>query len=351
MTDDAQRTTIPRRILIARLDRLGDVVLSTPVIRHMRKIFPDAYIAFMVRSPNRDVVENNPDLNEVILYDKAGSEKSFFGAARFALGALRKKKFDTAIALHPTTRTHIAFFLAGIPVRIGYARKMDRLLTERIPHSKHEGEMHEALYNFQLLKKAGFDVSGADPRPYIVTGGRDKAFVDELQGRMKIGPNIIAVHAGASCSSKRWPAERFAEAADVLGAKYGAEIVIVGGKDTEEFSRKVVSAMKRKTCDLTGKLGIGALAEVLSRSRLFISNDSGPVHVAVAVGTPVVVIFGRKNPGLSPKRWGPLGKRDIVLHKDVGCVKCLAHECQIGFKCLDAVTVDDVVRAAEKILG
>lgn len=350
-TNNEKRRTMPRRILIARLDRLGDVVLSTPVIRHMRRLFPDAYIAFMVRPENRDVVESNPDLNEVIYYDKGGSEKSLLGAVKFAVGTLRKKKFDMAIALHPTARTHIAFFLAGIPARIGYDRKMGALLTERIKHCKQEGGMHEALYNFELLEKAGFDVSSADPMPYIVTGDHEKMFADYLQGRMKIGSNIIAVHAGASCPSKRWPPERFAEVADALGAKYGADIVIVGGRETEELSKKVLSAMKRKAFDLTGKLGVGALAEILSRSRLFVSNDSGPVHVAVAVGAPVVVIFGRKDPGLSPKRWGPLGKRDIVLHKDVGCVKCLAHECQIGFKCLDAVTVGEVVKAAEKILG
>jgi ADP-heptose:LPS heptosyltransferase len=159
------------------------------------------------------------------------------------------------------------------------------------------------------------------------------------------------VHAGASCPSKRWPPQRFAQAADLLSEKYGADIVVVGGKGTEEISRKVISSMKRKAFDVTGKLSLGALAELLLRSRLFVSNDSGPVHVAVAVGTPVVAIFGRKDPGLSPRRWGPLGPRDIVLHKDVGCVKCLAHNCDKGFKCLTAVTVEDVVRAAEKILG
>ena len=341
----------PRRILIARLDRLGDVVLSTPVIRHMRKLFPKAHISFMVRPENRDVVENNPDLNEVILYDKGGREKGFLGAAKFALVLLKKNRFDMAIALHPSARTHIAFFLAGIPARIGYDRKMGWLLTERIPHFKQEGEMHEALYNFHLLGEAGFDVSGADARPYMATSERDKAFVDRIQEKMGFGNGFIVVHAGASCPSKRWPPERFAEAADALAAKFGYHIVIVGGSDTAEHSGKMVSAMKGRAFDLTGKLNIGALAEVISRARIFISNDSGPVHIAVAVGTPVVAIFGRKNPGLSPKRWGPLGQRDIVLHRDVGCKKCLAHECDKGFKCLEAVAVDDVVKAARGILG
>ncbi len=350
--NDEQRTmnNEQRRILIARLDRLGDVVLSTPVIRHMRKLFPDAYIAFMVRPGNRDVVENNPDLNEVILYDKAGSEKAWWGTLKFAL-SLRKYKFDTAIALHPSNRTHISLFLAGIPSRIGYDRKMGWTLTRKVRHGKQEGVMHESDYNFELLAKTGFKVTTYDRMPYIRTGDHDKMFVDYLQSRMGIGANVITFHPGASCPSKRWAPDRFAQAADLLGERYGSDIVIVGGKGSEKYGSLMAAAMKRKAFDLTGKTGVGVLAELLARSRLFVSNDSGPVHVAVAVGTPVVSIFGRKDPGLSPKRWGPLGSRDMVLHKDVGCEKCLAHNCDKGFKCLAAITVEDVIKAAGKILG
>ncbi|MGD2279147.1 MAG: lipopolysaccharide heptosyltransferase II [Candidatus Omnitrophota bacterium] len=338
-----------KKILIARTDRLGDVVLSTPVIRFMRKQFPDAYIAFMVRPESRDVVENNPDLNEVIIYDKYGSQRSFLGTVKFAL-SLRKKKFDLAIALHPTNRAHILLFLAGIPVRIGYDRKMGFLLTKKTLHFKHKGDKHEVDYNFDLLKHSGFDIENADRRPYMITTDNDKRLVDSVQKSFNIGGNIIAVHAGASCPSKRWPPERFAQVADELSEKYRSDIVLVGGSETEEYSKKVASAMTHKVIDLTGMLLVGELAELLSRSRIFISNDSGPVHVSAAVATPVVVIFGRKDPGLSPKRWGPLGDRDIVLHKDVGCRKCLAHICDKNFKCLEAVSAREVIEAASEIL-
>ena len=349
-TSNEQRATAPRRILIARLDRLGDVVLSTPVIRHMRMLFPDAYIAFMVRPENRDVVESNPHLNEIVLYDKAGSEKGWWGTLKFAL-SLRKFKFDTAVALHPSNRTHLILFLAGIPSRIGYDRKMAWTLTKRVRHGKQEGAMHESDYNFELLAKSGFNVMTYNRAPYIHTGDHDKMFVDYLQSRIGIGAKVIAFHPGASCQSKRWTPDRFAAAADILGERYASDIVIVGGKGSEEYGSLMAAAMKRKAFDLTGKTGVGALAELLARSRLFVSNDSGPVHVAVAVGVPVIAIFGRKDPGLSPRRWGPLGARDIALHKDVGCVTCLAHNCGKDFRCLKAVTVDDVIRAAERILG
>ena len=338
------------RILITRTDRLGDVVLSTPVIKHLRALYPQAYIAFMVRPENRDVVTNNPYLDEVIVYDKYGSEKSFWKTFKFALD-LKKKKFDLAIALHPTNRVHTMLFLAGVPVRVGYNRKMGKLLTKRITHFKQEGQKHEVDYNFDLLKEAGFETEGADRMPFMKTSEDERRLVDALLKDVSLGNNIIALHVGASCPSKRWPAEGFSEAADMLAGKYGSQIALVGGDETVAFSREVLDAMKNKAVDLTGTLLIGELAEFLSRCRLFISNDSGPVHVAVAVGTPVVVIFGRQEAGLSPRRWGPLGDKDKVLHKEVGCHVCLAHNCDKDFKCLKAVTAAEVVESAEKILG
>ncbi len=339
-----------QRILLARTDRLGDVVLSTPVIKHMRKLFPDAYIAFMVRPQNRDVVANNPYLDEIIVYDKYGREKSFWKTFKFAL-SLKEKKFDLAIALHPTNRVHIMLFLAGVPVRIGYDRKMGYLLTKRVAHLKQKGDKHEVDYNFDLLKEAGFDAEGADRMPLIATNENEKRLVDSVLRDRSLRDGMIALHAGASCPSKRWPAERFAEVADMLADKYGFQIVLVGGDETSVFSKEVAGAMKNKAVDLTGIFLVGELAEFLSRVRLFISNDSGPVHVAVAVGTPVVVIFGRQERGLSPKRWRPLGENDIVLHKGSECEICRAHNCDKDFKCLKAVTTDEVREAAEKLLG
>ena len=339
----------PKRILITRTDRLGDVVLSTPVIRHMRKLYPEAYIAFMVRPENKDVVLNNPHLDEVILYDKYGIHRSLVSTVQFAM-RLKKKKFDTAIALHPTNRAHIMLMLAGIPVRIGYDRNLGALLTMRIGHTKQEGVKHEVDYNFDLIEKAGFNVAGAERKPYIMTSPDEKKLVDSVLRDRGIGGNIIAMHVGASCPSKRWPSERFARAAELMAAKYGCDLVLVGGDETSELSSEVASMVKARIFDLTGELLVGELAEFLSRCALFVSNDSGPVHIAVAMDTPVVAIFGRKDPGLSPKRWKPLGARDKVVHKAPGCDICLAHGCDKGFACLKAVSVEDVIFAADMIL-
>jgi len=348
--DRKPETRKQKRILITRTDRLGDVVLSTAVIRYFRSRYPDAYLAFLVRPYTQDVVRNNPDVDEVIVYDKYDKHKSVLSTIRFAF-MIRGKGFDTAIALHPTNRVHMMLFLAGIPDRIGYDRNLGMLLTQRVPHIKQKGDRHESEYNFDLLEKAGYDVSAYDRRPYIFSGESEKSAIEKLFNERGAGERVIAVHAGASCPSKTWQAERFAEACDILASRYGYDIVLIGGDETRGLSSKVLSNMKEKALDLTGVLSVGELAELLRRSHLLVSNDSGPVHIAVAVDTPVVCIFGRSDPGLSPRRWGPLGEHDSVLHKDVGCKVCYAHECVRGFECLRAVTVAEVVEAAGKLLN
>ncbi len=338
-----------RGILVIRTDRIGDVVLSTPVIRFLREKYPTAHIAMMVRPYTRDVIINNPDLNEVIIYDKYNEQKGLWKSIRFAF-RLRKKRFDIAIALHPTNRIHLMLFLAGVPVRIGYDRNLGKLLTKRVLHRKQEGSMHEADYNFSFLKEAGFDVSGAGRCPYLTTGDDEKKLIDVILKEQGIDRNFIVLHAGASCSSKRWPQERFARVADLVASDFGCDIVLVGGEGDEKYNAEVSANMRLKVFDLTDMLRVGELAELLKRSKLLLSNDSGPVHVATAVGTPVVCVFGRSDPGLSPKRWGPLGENDIVLHKDVGCQQCLAHNCKKDFACLKAITADEVIAAAKRIL-
>ena len=132
--------------------------------------------------------------------------------------------------------------------------------------------------------------------------------------------------------------------------KYNVKIVIIGGPSDIKTVKEVETGMLHGPLVLSEEHSLGEVAALLKKCKLLISNDSGPVHIAVAVATPVVSIFGRLDPGLSPQRWGPVGPDDIVIHKDVGCEKCLAHNCKLSFKCLDAITVEEVFSAAESLL-
>ncbi|MEE8360216.1 MAG: lipopolysaccharide heptosyltransferase II [Candidatus Omnitrophota bacterium] len=338
-----------KKILIIRTDRLGDLLLSTPVFRAVREGYPDSHISVMVRPYTRECVEGNPYINEVIVYDKYGNHKSVLSSLRFA-GSLRKKRFDMALILHPTNRVNLITFLAGIPKRVGFNRKFGFLLTHKVAHKKRTDERHELDYALDIVRAIGLT-----PRIktlYMPIKRDVQRKIDSMLCGLGVRATdfVIAIHSSSSCVSKKWPQERFAGVADRLIDKYDAKIVFIGGEDAKDDTKKAMAAMKREAIDLSGRTTIPELAALLKRCEAFISNDSGPVHVACAVGTPVIAIFGRKDAGLGPKRWGPTGERDKILHKDVGCQECLAHNCTKGFLCLNAIDEDEVINETEYIL-
>ncbi len=336
------------RILIIRADRIGDTVLSTPVIEAMRTAYPSAHIAVMVQTYVKDVVANNPFLNEIIIYNKKQVEGDWLGFSQFAW-EIRKKKFDLALILHPTNIVHSLAFLAGIPRRVGYDRKMAFLLTDTIKDTKHLGQKHEMEYVLDLVRHLGIDP--VHHGPYAPLDARSEQWADELLSKYGLTPQdkILALHPGTSCRSKMWPAAYFAGAADELVRREGFKVLVLGGPDEKGITQDVVRRMSAPAIELAG-ISVSQDTSILKRCQLLLTTDCGIMHIAAALGVPLVVIFGRKQPGISPIRFGPVSKQGRVLHKDVGCRQCLAHECTRGFACLQAVRVDEVVDAAQALL-
>ncbi|MBI3306400.1 MAG: glycosyltransferase family 9 protein [Candidatus Omnitrophica bacterium] len=336
---------------MTRADRIGDLILSTPVFSELRKAFPQAWIAGLTFVENKDILLGNPYLNEVILYDKKGSERGVWGNIRFAK-KLADKKFDLVVHLHATNRMHWVSWLAGIPVRIGWDRKSGGLLTHAYADFKKEGKKHEAEYNFELLKPLGVSC----PEKL------ETFFPLQEKSRLSLGTFLkqhqipcdkpwVVMNPAASCPSKIWPSGRFGELAEKIAGQFDVYFLLIGTKSDRPLMQKIKEAAPRISFyDLSGKLSLGMLGVLLKDSVLLISNDSGPVHIASAVGTPVISIFGRKQPGLSPTRWRPLGERSRVVWKDAGCIECLAHNCQIHFLCLDMISSNDVFKEAAAIL-
>jgi len=338
-----------RRILIVRTDRIGDVVLSTPVIKALRDALPNASIAMLVRPYTRVAVEGNPYLDEVILYDKAGKEKGWLGTVRFCR-RLARKRFDLAVVLNPSHRSNLIPFLAGIPRRVGYDRKMGWLLTDRIPDTKHQGLKHEIEYNLDLVRYLG--IMPGESRTYVPVDSASEEWADEILAREKVAPGdrVAVLNPGASEASKQWPPKNYAAVADALARK-GFRIAVLGGKQDAQVCWEVIGAMHYPAINLAANNTISQAAAFLRHARLFISCDTGPMHIASSVGTPVVCVMGRNQPGLNAVRWGPHHSKSIVLHKDIGCVPCLAHDCKKNFQCLAAITPEEVVLACEKLVG
>lgn len=338
---------LPKRILLVRTDRIGDVLLSTPAIKAVRDAYPDAYIAIMVSPYAKEIVEGNPYLDEIIVYDKNGKQKGIFGNLKFIL-RLRKKRFDMALILHPAVRIHLVIYLSGIPERIGYDKKAKRFLTAQIPYVKRLGKKHETEYTLDILRAIG--IQPQEKELFMPQSAQAQRRIENLliDSGITDKQKIITVHPGASCPSKIWPPERFAKLTDSLVKIYNLKPILISGPTDVDKAKMVLKFTQTKPVTFFGNLNLKELAALLKRSSLFISNDSGPVHIACAVKTPVIAIFGRNESGLSPTRWGPSGSNDVILHKDVGCKVCLAHDCKEGFACLMAISVEDVLNAVKK---
>ncbi len=341
-----------RNILIVRTDRIGDVILTTPAIRAIREANMNARVSILVAPSTREIVDENPNLDEVITDDRKGVHRGFWGFMKLVL-TLRRKRFDLAVIFHTKKRTNSLCFLAGIPNRAGYRNnKFGFLLTKKIKDTRPQGTKHEAVYCLDVLRALEMKTPNSfslfmpqrrENDEWVKTLLRENDIVDS--------ETLVAIHPGASCISKRWAAAKFEEFIEILCEKFSLRVILVGGPETKTISDSIHPPLANTILNLTGETTVSQLASVLKRCRLLVSNDSGPVHVAVAVGTPVISIFGRNQAGLSPVRWRPLGASDVVLHKEVGCKICLAHNCDIEFKCLEAISPQEVLEAAKPFLA
>ncbi len=332
------------RILVTRTDRIGDLVLTTPLFKALREKFPKAWIAVVVFLEHREIVEGNPYLDEVILYDKKGTECSLWGQFLFSQ-KLRSKKFNVVIHAHGTNRMHLAGWLAGIPVRIGYERRAPWALSHVHPYNKREGKKPEAEYLFELLALLGVP-SPKEIATFFPVMDRSVRSLESLRMFLGIPDNRswIVLNPSASDVTKMWPAERFAELVTRIQKDRPSVFLAIGTSKDRPIIERLIKNTPVPVFDLSGRLSLGMLGALLKRSSLLVSNDSGPVHIATAVGTPVVSIFGRYEAGLGPKRWQPLGKNSRVVAKDISYIP----EAERKFTYIDEIAVEDVYQAAKE---
>ncbi|MDD5449014.1 MAG: glycosyltransferase family 9 protein [Candidatus Omnitrophica bacterium] len=312
------------KILVIRTDRIGEVVLTLPVITALKEKWPEADISMMINPAVRELIEDNPYVKEIIEYkeykDKEGKIRIHKGAVLGALKLkriLKEKKFDMAIIANPKKEFHLAVFLAGIPVRAGFDRKWGFFLTHRVSDRKFLAERHEVEYNLDLIRSLGIEPKNARP-VLTVTDTAGHIIIEKLKKALPPGSDIcrlIAVHPCTSNPKKQWPKTNFSKLADLLTQK-GYNVVMICGPDEVQSAKEVISGMVNKVIDFTGALSLRELAALFKNCKFLVSSDSGPVHIAAAVGTPVVALFGRQDAGSRPMRWGPYGAGHIIIEKD-----------------------------------
>ncbi len=319
----------------------------TPAIRAIRKKYPNAHLACLAAPRGVALLEGNPHLNEVIPLEERRGVANWVWLWR-ARGVLRPKRFDAAYLFHRSFSRTLVAALAGIPVRVGFATwKRGWLLTQSAPMPARDS-LHKAEWFLKLLSHVGIESDGMQYDAGILP--EDEAFAEKLLSEWKIPPGtrMVALHAGANWKLKCWPAKSFAELADRLFERFSAQPIFIGGQDDRPLIQEIAGHMRSKAVVAAGATSFRQMGALLKRVKLLISNDSGPLHMGVAVATPVIALFGPTQPELTGP---PKGALAVTLFGSIGCpVPCYKLDCSNNL-CMQKITVEQILSAAEKSLG
>ncbi len=296
-------------ITVFRNDRFGEFLLNIPAFRALKETFINARLIAVVSSRVKELAEKVSCIDEIIEWDQG--RHSLSEKVRF-INSLKEKKIDMAVVLNPVKDFHIFTYFSGIPIRVGYNRKWGFLLTHKMEDKKHLGQRHEIEYNLELVS-----LIGAGVKDRVLSLSINEKESDDLLRNFNIRDynNSVVLHPWTSDPVKQWPCERFRELAGRLIKEQGIPVIIIGGKDELPKSIGFFSNMEGNLINLTGRTTLTQAAALLKRSKLLISGDSGPVHLACAAGTKVLAIFRNDIPGKSARRWGPWGEGHIVIEK------------------------------------
>jgi heptosyltransferase-2 len=336
-----------KNILIRGTNWIGDVVMTLPAIAAVREAYPGARVSILVKPWVADLLRISPDVDEVLVYERPGVHQGLGGLLRLA-GELKDRRFDMAILLQNAIEAAIIAWLARIPVRAGYSTDArGLLLTHAVKRSDEILQVHQTHYYLEMLRALGLEAPGKDTR--LMIGEEEKTLADRiLQTRGIAGASIlIGMAPGAAYGpAKRWYPERFASVADRLIENFSAKVLLFGSAGDRDTAASVQGRARNALVDLTGETSLREAISLIARCRLFVTNDSGLMHVAGALGVPTVAVFGSTN----PRTTSPVGRKSIVITKNVPCSPCLKETCPTDFICMDLITADEVYDTAVSLL-
>lgn len=337
------------KILIIQTAFIGDLVLTTPLFRAIRAEIPQAQISVLAIPQTADLLEGNPHIDTVILYDKRKKRRSTQAFLKLA-NWLRKERFDLTILPHRSLRSALLAALSRIPQRIGFRTSAGfPLLTERVTYRK---DAHEIERNLDLLRPLG--IYARDKSPEIFPSSQDRETVAQFLRKNGIGTadRLMAIAPGSVWSTKRWLPERFTEVARFLLQRPGTKVVLMGGETDRALCQAIAEALPEEGLTVAaGQMSLRQSAALLEKCALLLSNDSAPVHLAVAMKTPTVVIFGPTIPAFG---FAPWGTDHAVVQRELECRPCGIHggkKCPRGhFRCMKEISAKNVVERIWEIL-
>jgi heptosyltransferase-2 len=333
------------RFLIAQTSFLGDVVLSTPVFTALRRHYPDAHITVLVRPETAQILDGHPNVDAIITDDKRGSERGL-GSWR-VVRKLQRGQFDTALALHKSFRTAWMLVAAGIKQRIGFRQSAGWFLYHR--RVQRDPTRHDVERNLSILAGLGLDPAAASARPFVAC---DEASVLRFHSAVRFHnvdaeAPLIAVAPGSAWATKRWTVEGYAALLIGLHRELDAVPVLLGGPGDVSYAEAILRSAGGIGINLVGQTDLHMLVAAIDQCLVLVANDSAPVHIAAARGTPVVAIFG---PTVPQQGFAPYTDRARIVERQLACRPCGRHgsaSCPIGthacMREINAAQVQDAV--------
>ncbi len=329
----------PKNILIVRTDRIGDVVLTLPLAGIIKKHYPDCKVAFLVNDYTKEIAKSNNLIDEVITLKLTGDKINFSST----LNEIKQRRFDLAIVVYPKFTVALLIFLSGIKKRIGSGyRWYSFLFNEKVFEHRKNAERHELEYNINLLRKIGIneEVNTSDIKFNLDVNENslDKVKSLLIESGIKENEVIVIVHPGSGGSSVDLPLNKFKEMIEKIVSLKDIRILLTGSESERKICDDI--SMGNKTINFAGRLSISELTALISLSKIFISNSTGPLHIAAALNV-FVIGFYPKIVACSAKRWGPYNKKNIIFEPIIDCNNCTVEQCE-KLDCMNSIDVGRV---------
>ena len=337
----------PENILIVRTDRIGDVVLSIPMAEIVKKKYPQCKIKYLIRDYTRALLDGNPFIDEVIIADE--EEGSILFSKN--LKKIKEKTFDTCIVVNPTFKIALLLFFARIKNRIGTGyRWYSALFNQKVFEHRKYGDKHELEYNINLISKLGIESSEVPEEMQfelkIDEKSSEKINSTLSENGFKPGKKIIIIHPGSGGSSVDLPKEKLIELTKMLSGLDKVSIVITGSKSEYKLCKEF--EVSNEVINLSGQLDISLLKALINKANVFISNSTGPMHIAAALGVHVIGFFP-KILACSQKRWGPYTEKKSIFIPSIDCSDCTRKQCE-KLNCMNSIDIGKVFDETKSVL-
>ena len=339
-----------QNVLVVQTSFLGDTVLTLPLLSEIKARFPASRLTVLCSPLGKELLQDYPGIDEIIVDDKKGTDKGLLGLWR-QCRALREKSFTMAVTPHKSLRSALLLYLARIPHRAGFRQSKGWFLFNL--RANRRAERHDVERNLSVLEAFGIRPDDCQRVLYLPVKPNRQEFVDRLL--LSLGANleklVLGVNPGSVWPTKRWTAESFAKLIELMKDNYDCEVLLFGGREDAAIVSKIDHLSGRSTINLAGRIELRDLPAALGRCRVIVTNDSGPMHVAIARNVPTVAIFCATTPGLG---FYPYSANSIVLEKDLSCRPCASHggrRCPLGTEdCMRLIQPQNVFEAVKRLI-